>query len=96
MRKLYGEQNYTKFVTMDDYRMAQPMQWVPVILDYMKKMKSSISTVAFFLARLKQHISDKVSERSYYCDGFRSQVSAPAMEALELLLGAGLDRVQAA
>ena len=28
-----------------NYRMAQPMQWVPAILDYMKKAQSHISTV---------------------------------------------------
>ena len=33
-----------------NYRMAQPTQWAPAILDYMKKVKSSISTVVFFLA----------------------------------------------
>ena len=27
-----------------NYRMAQPTQWVPAILDYMKKAKSNIST----------------------------------------------------
>ena len=26
-----------------NYRMAQPTQWVPAILDYMKKVMSSIS-----------------------------------------------------
>ena len=28
-----------------NYRMAQPTKWVPAILDYMKKVKSNISTV---------------------------------------------------
>ena len=27
-----------------NYRMAQPTQWVPAILDYMKKARSHIST----------------------------------------------------
>ena len=29
-----------------DYRMAQPTQWGPAILDYMKKVKSTISTLS--------------------------------------------------
>ena len=32
-----------------NYRMAQPTEWVPAILDYMKKMKLNISTMVFAL-----------------------------------------------
>ena len=28
-----------------NYRMAQPTEWVPAILDYMKKVRLNISTV---------------------------------------------------
>ena len=33
----------------NNYRMAQPTQWVPAILDYMKKAKLSISTMVLAL-----------------------------------------------
>ncbi len=46
-----------------NYRMAQPTQWAPAILDYMKKAKSSISTVV--LSSNSNSSTKKLSELEF-------------------------------
>ncbi len=48
----------------ENYRMAQPTQWAPAILDYMKKVKSSISTC---LAQFSNSKSVKVCDQRSRC-----------------------------
>ncbi len=54
-----------------NYRMAQPMQWAPAILDYMKNAKSSIFVRKAFAKKLAFRLSELEKRPKWLeCQGY--------------------------